>query len=407
VADSGDGLNSKLRLAFLPAAAKNDHMLQRAFLLFAIVLAPMIARADFVIQQKSESRTAGVTSSEDTTTRIKGHKARVDRVITELSATGTNTSVFSRIMDLDTFDTYAWMSKQKKMIKFSGALVAQMAAATTAQLAGKVRPPPPQDSGKTGMVGGYQTEIYNWTNITGVSMKLWVARNFPNYKEITTQLDRLSGPPVTRGLTSLDFSRLPGMVMKVDRFRGGTNLSSYTLISAKEEPVDTSALVIPTNYPIRDLQKETDQAAKIQSTLKAGTPFPGFSEKGVDGKPLSLADYKGKVVLIDFWATWCPPCRAEIPNVVAAYKKYHSQGFEVIGVSLDQDQDQLLSYTKGHDMAWRQFFDGQGWQNKLAVRYGIQSIPATYLLDTNGIILASDVRGEALNQALTRALPKK
>jgi len=156
-------------------------------------------------------------------------------------------------------------------------------------------------------------------------------------------------------------------------------------------------------------QQEATAAAakKMQDSLAVGAKFPEFNEKGVDGKPLSLADYKGKAVLIDFWATWCPPCRAEIPNVVAAYKKYHSRGFEVIGVSLDQDQDQLLSYTKGHDMAWRQFFDGQGWQNKLAVRYGIQSIPATYLLDTNGIILASDVRGEALNQALTRALPKK
>jgi peroxiredoxin len=138
-----------------------------------------------------------------------------------------------------------------------------------------------------------------------------------------------------------------------------------------------------------------------------GAKFPEFNEKGVDGKPLSLADYKGKVVLIDFWATWCPPCRAEIPNVVAAYKKYHSQGFDVIGVSLDQDQDKLLSYAKEHEMVWRQFFDGQGWQNKLAVQYGIESIPATYLLDTNGIIITNDLRGEALDQAVAKGLPKK
>ncbi|MGB7768090.1 MAG: redoxin domain-containing protein [Verrucomicrobiia bacterium] len=148
-------------------------------------------------------------------------------------------------------------------------------------------------------------------------------------------------------------------------------------------------------------------AKKMQDSLAVGTNFPGFSVQDVNGKPLSLADYKGKVVLIDFWATWCPPCRAEIPNVVAAYKKYHSQGFEVIGVSLDQDREKLLSFTKEHDMAWPQYFDGQGWENKLAVKYGIESIPATYLLNTNGIIIASDVRGEALDQALARALPKK
>jgi peroxiredoxin len=148
-------------------------------------------------------------------------------------------------------------------------------------------------------------------------------------------------------------------------------------------------------------------AKAMQASLVTGAKFPDFNEKDVDGKPLSLADHKGKVVLVDFWATWCPPCRAEIPNVVAAYKKYHSQGFDVIGVSLDQDREKLLSFTKEHEMAWPQFFDGQGWQNKLAVKYGIQSIPATYLLDGNGVIIATDLRGDALEQAISRALAKK
>jgi len=155
-------------------------------------------------------------------------------------------------------------------------------------------------------------------------------------------------------------------------------------------------------------QEAMEAAAKTtQDSLAVGAKFPDFSEKDVDGKTLSVADHKGKVLLIDFWATWCPPCRAEIPNVVATYKKYHDRGFDIIGVSLDQDQGKLLSYIKEHEMAWPQFFDGQGWQNKLAVKYGIQSIPATYLLDGNGVIIASDVRGEALEQAVSTALVKK
>lgn len=156
-------------------------------------------------------------------------------------------------------------------------------------------------------------------------------------------------------------------------------------------------------------QQETMEAAakKIQDSLAVGAKFPDFSETDVDGKPLSVADQKGKVVLIDFWATWCPPCRAEIPNVVATYKKYHDQGFDIIGVSLDQEREKLLSYTKQNEMTWPQFFDGQGWGNKLAVKYGIESIPATYLLDGNGVIIAKDVRGEALEPAVAKALTGK
>lgn len=148
-------------------------------------------------------------------------------------------------------------------------------------------------------------------------------------------------------------------------------------------------------------------AKKLQASLVAGARFPDFSVQDSDGKPLSLADHRGKVVLIDFWATWCPPCRAEVPNVVAAYKKYHGQGFDIIGVSLDQDREKLLSFTKDNGMTWPQYFDGQGWENKLAVKYGVQAIPATYLLDTNGVIIATDLRGDALEQAVAKALPKR
>ncbi|PYJ01766.1 MAG: hypothetical protein DME25_17520 [Verrucomicrobia bacterium] len=125
------------------------------------------------------------------------------------------------------------------------------------------------------------------------------------------------------------------------------------------------------------------------------------------GKPLSIASYKGKVVLLDFWATWCPPCRAELPSVIKTYEKHHPNGFEIIGISLDKEESKLTSFTKDKGMTWQQFYDGKGWGNKLAVKYGVQSIPATYLLDSEGKILAQDLRGEDLEQAVAKALAKK
>ena len=102
-----------------------------------------------------------------------------------------------------------------------------------------------------------------------------------------------------------------------------------------------------------------------------------------------------------------PPCRGEIPNVVATYQKYHDQGFEIIGVSLDQDRQKLLDYTREQDMTWPQYFDGQGWGNKLAAKYGIESIPATFLLDGNGKIIGRDLRGDELTAAVAKALGGK
>jgi hypothetical protein len=96
-----------------------------------------------------------------------------------------------------------------------------------------------------------------------------------------------------------------------------------------------------------------------------------------------------------------------LPNVLKTYEKHHDKGFEIIGISLDQDKQKLTSFTESKKMPWVQYFDGKGWQNKLASKYGIKSIPATYLLDGQGKIIAKDLRGEALEAAVAKALNSK
>ena len=126
--------------------------------------------------------------------------------------------------------------------------------------------------------------------------------------------------------------------------------------------------------------------------------------KAVDGSEVDFAKLRGKVVLVDFWATWCGPCRLEIPNVVATHNQLHKDGFEIVGISLDRDKAKLLAYTKTASMTWPQYFDGKMWENEISTRYGIHAIPAMWLVDKKGFVRSTDARGSALGEQVKKLL---
>ena len=155
-----------------------------------------------------------------------------------------------------------------------------------------------------------------------------------------------------------------------------------------------------------ELAAEYRKKADPMSEL-VGKIVPDFSATDLDGKPISLQDYRGKVVLLDFWAVWCGPCLGEMPNVKQVYNSYKDQGFDIIGVSLDTDEAKLQNYLKENDIQWRQIFSGQRWDSPLAKQYHIRGIPAPWLIARDGTLISRNARGYELERLVVAALKDK
>ncbi len=135
-------------------------------------------------------------------------------------------------------------------------------------------------------------------------------------------------------------------------------------------------------------------------TTSVGKPAPEFTQNDTKGKPVTLSSFRGQYVLIDFWASWCGPCRAENPAVVKAWRTWHSKGFAILGISLDDNKDKWLGAIKKDGLDWTQVSDLKSWQNSVAALYGVQGIPMNFLLDKDGNIIAKGLRGDELEKKL-------
>ena len=186
---------------------------------------------------------------------------------------------------------------------------------------------------------------------------------------------------------------------------------SYFSVEALSESVSSDfdvEVIEPLFLSIDEKYRETftgkafAQRIEAARTIGIGKTAPDFTQNDPDGNPVSLSDFQGKYVLIDFWASWCGPCRQENPNLVKAYAAYKDKGFEILGVSLDNKdgREAWLKAIEKDGLTWTQVSDLNSWNNEVARMYGVRAVPQSYLINPEGVIVAENLRGDLLEEKL-------
>ncbi|MDE3213287.1 MAG: AhpC/TSA family protein [Bacteroidota bacterium] len=183
-------------------------------------------------------------------------------------------------------------------------------------------------------------------------------------------------------------------------------LALIRIIQSTDDILKVEALFKEVSAPVRasTMGQYVDQQIQLGKINPVGSVIKNFTQTDTAGKPLSITSLRGKYVLVDFWASWCRPCRMENPNVVAAYRKFHEKNFTILSVSLDQAKPAWISAIKMDSLTWNHVSDLKGWGNSVATLFRITSIPQNILIDPNGKIIAKNLRGPMLESELASVL---
>ncbi len=272
--------------------------------------------------------------------------------------------------------------------------------------------------GQAKVTGTYNNEELNKFN--GISMKIRKRMmDFQQANMAQMQAASQKNDTVVMNKLSKEFAKFQTEMIDSNYKYIETNPKSFVallLIEGMFNEPDAKMDKIKKYYDAIDVSlKENKHAKNIKTKLESikavaiGQKAPEFSAKNTDGKTVSLKKSLGKITIIDFWASWCGPCRQENPNVVALYNEFHEKGLNIIGVSLDREGDA----TKWKDaiakdkLTWTHVSNLKFWEDPIAVQYGVKSIPATFLLDANGVIIAKDLRGAELKTKVAELLATK
>lgn len=254
--------------------------------------------------------------------------------------------------------------------------------------------------------GEYQNEIFYFANeyFRFVNFEDEAYNNLPwvyeSFKSYTTTM-------ISVGLSAQQQKKfLDKALSKVPKENQSYKLALGGMVTATSQKNNPNFIPLAKHFV--ETYQETDPVAvadlskqiKQKEQFMVGGEAPDFTQSTPDGKEMKLSDLRGKVLLVDFWASWCGPCRKENPNVVRMYQKYKEQGFEILGVSLDKDKNRWVKAIEQDGLMWHHVSDLKGWANSVAKTYNVSSIPHTILLDKEGKVIARNLRGHALEQKL-------